>query len=157
MSENIRKMIDKVKNFKSFINEDTNKVPNELYHYTSEVSFDRIMDSNRIVPSEKYGNRLSTTSDEDYHKKQHGLHRGNLAVRLTLDTDKLTEDGYNFIPFDHRTRQNKIGDEFEYVVSKPIENIKKYIKYITIFENPPELGYIDKVNTDYANKYYNLT
>jgi hypothetical protein len=156
MSEDIRKMIDKVKNFKQFINEDTDKTPNELYHYTSEVKFDRIMDSNRMIPSEKYDNRLSTTSDENYHRKEQGLDYGNLTVRITLDNDKLMDDGYIFIPFDHSTKQNKIGREFEYIISEPIENIKKYIKYITIFENPAKLGYIDKVTTDYANKYYNL-
>ena len=69
MSKDIREMIDKVKNFKQFVNEDTDKTPNQLYHYTSEVKFDRIMDSNRMIPSEKYGNRLSTTSDENYHRK----------------------------------------------------------------------------------------
>ena len=157
MSKDIREMIDKVKNFKQFVNEDIDKTPNELYHYTSGVKFDRIMDSNRMMPSERYGNRLSTTSDENYHKKEHGLDYGNLAFRITFDNNKLKNDGYIFIPFDHSTKQNKVGKEFEYVISEPIENIKKYIKFITIFENPPKLGYVDKVNTDYANKYYNLT
>jgi hypothetical protein len=141
---------------REFLNENIDKTPNELYHYTSEVNFERIMDSNRMIPSERYSNRLSTTSDENYHRKEHGLDYGNLTVRITLDIDKLIYDGYIFIPFDHNTKQNKIGSEFEYIISEPIENIKKYIKYITIFENPSKLGYIDKVNTDYANKYYNL-
>jgi hypothetical protein len=134
----------------------SNKTPNELYHYTSEVNFDRIMDNNRMIPSKKYGNRLSTTSDENYHTKEHGLDYENLTIRITLDNDKLMYDDYIFIPFDHSTKQNKIGREFEYIISEPIKNIKKYIKYITIFENPPKLGYIDKASTDYANKYYNL-
>jgi hypothetical protein len=137
-------------------NEDINNTVHELYHYTSEINFDKIMDSNKINTSKRYGNRLSVTSDDNYHRKNNGLDYENLKVRITLDNDKLINDGIIFTPFDHNTKQNKLGKEFEYIISTPIENIKKYIKYITIFENPPKLGYVDKKNTDYANKYYNF-
>lgn len=129
-------------------------IPKELYHYTSEINFDRIFDSNILNPSQKYGNRLSFTSDSEYHKKEHGLDYGNTNVRITFDNEKLISDGYSFSPFDHSLKQNKIGKEFEYVISTPIENVKKYIKNITIFEGNAILGYIDKTATDYVNKYY---
>jgi GNAT superfamily N-acetyltransferase len=134
--------------------DDGGKIPKELYHYTSEINFDRIFDSNILNPSQKYGNRLSFTSDSEYHKKEHGLDYGNTNVRITFDNEKLLSDGYLFSPFDHSLKQNKIGKEFEYVISTPIENVKKYIKNITIFEGNAILGYIDKTATDDANKYY---
>lgn len=133
---------------------DGGNIPKELYHYTSETNFDRIFDSNILNPSQKYGNRLSFTSDSEYHKKEHGLDYGNTNVRITFDNEKLISDGYSFSPFDHSSKQNKIGKEFEYIISTPIKNVKKYIKNITIFEGNSRLGYIDKTATDDANKYY---
>jgi hypothetical protein len=133
---------------------DGGSIPKELYHYTNETNFDRIFDSNILNPSQKYGNRLSFTSDSEYHKKGHGLDYGNTNVRITFDNEKLISDGYSFSPFDHSSKQNKIGKEFEYIISIPIKNVKKYIKNITIFKGNAIVGEIDKTTTDYANKYY---
>ena len=129
-------------------------IQKELYHYTSETNFDRIFDSNILNTSQKYGHRLSFTSDSEYHKKQHGLDYGNTNVRITFDNEKLISDGYSFSPFDHSLKQNKIGKEFEYVISIPIKNVKKYIKNITIFKGNAIVGQIDETATNYANKYY---
>ena len=133
---------------------DGGSIPKELYHYTSETNFDRIFDSNILNPSQKYGNRLSFTSDSEYHKKEHGLDYGNTNVRITFDNEKLISDGYSFSQFDHSSKQNKIGKEFEYIISIPIKNVKKYIKSITFFKGNAIVGEIDKTTTDYANKYY---
>ena len=152
--EFINEKIEYYKEKSNILFDDGGKIPKELYHYTSEKNFDRIFDSNILNPSQKYGNRLSFTSDSEYHKKEHGLDYGNTNVRITFDNEKLLSDGYSFSPFDHSLNQNKIGKEFEYVISTPIENVKKYIKNITIFEGNAILGYIDKNATDYANKYY---
>ena len=152
--EFINEKIEYYKEKSDILFDDGGKIPKELYHYTSEKNFDRIFDSNILNPSQKYGNRLSFTSDSEYHKKEHGLDYGNTNVRITFDNGKLLSDGYSFSQFDHSLNQNKIGKEFEYVISTPIENVKKYIKNITIFEGNAILGYIDKNATDYANKYY---
>jgi len=100
----MRKMIDKMKTLKKFVNENVDgglekihqNIPDELYHYTSELNFDKIMDTNQLKPSEKYGNRLSVTSDVNYHKNEHGLNYGNTKLRITLDNNKLKNDGYVF-------------------------------------------------------------
>ena len=134
--------------------ENGGNVSKELYHYTSEINFDRIFDSNILNPSQKYGNRLSFTSDSEYHKKEHGLDYRKTNVRITFDNEKLISDGYSFSQFDHSSKQDKIGKEFEYIIRVPIKNVKKYIKNITIFKGNAIVGQIDKTATDYANKYY---
>jgi len=59
-------------------------------------------------------------------------------------------------PFNHNTQQNEVGNEFEYVITKNIENINKYITYITIFAGAPKLDYVDVEMTNYTNKYYGI-
>jgi len=48
MSKEIRQMIDKFKNFKQFINEQTEQTSNTIYHFVDEKKFVNILSKNEL-------------------------------------------------------------------------------------------------------------
>ena len=134
MSKDIREMIDKVKNFKQFINEQKNV--GLLYHFTNTNSLNKILEEDKMNGSfmyeendvELYGVSTTRNKNLNYDKNKNN-------IRITLNGDKLSNN-YKIKPRDYWNREYNVPDnpqtidEDEEVILTPkgyITNIKNYI------------------------------
>lgn len=134
MSKEMREQIDRVKNFKQFINEQKNV--GFLYHFTNSNSLNKILEEDKMTGSfmyeengvEFYGVSTTRNKNLNYDKNKNN-------IRITLNGDKLSNN-YKIMPRDYWNREYNVPDnpqtidEDEEVILTPkhhIFNIKTYI------------------------------
>ena len=130
----MREQIDRVKNFKQFINEQKNV--GFLYHFTNSNSLNKILEEDKMTGSfmyeengvEFYGVSTTRNKNLNYDKNKNN-------IRITLNGDKLSNN-YKIMPRDYWNREYNVPDnpqtidEDEEVILTPkhhIFNIKTYI------------------------------
>lgn len=114
-----------------------------LYHFTSIPRALSIMKDNKLKISTSSRPAISFTRNKNYGKSvRYGL-TGGLDVRFTIDGDLLSTrykvQPYQYHFYDYTDVENK--DEAEEIVTKPIENIKRYVLKIDLLVNQEQFEY----------------
>jgi hypothetical protein len=123
-----------VQTFESFKHEHIleSKQIGVLYHYTTLHNLFRILNSNILKYSSNHDS-ISFTRDKNAYKS---IAR-RYACRIVIDGDKLSNN-YKIKPYQDYYDSNikiKIPDEQEErIINKNINDIKKYILYVDLFE-----------------------
>jgi hypothetical protein len=121
MSEDIRKMIDKVKNFKQFVNE---SVVDNIWYHASPNKFDVFDVTNDI--GYHFGTKEQAVDRMKQQKIKHFfLYKVKLNIKNTLRTiDKKTWFGLNLLDI---LSVNKLVNRKEML--EKLDNLKKQYKY----------------------------
>ena len=101
MSEDIRKMIDKVKNFKQFINEQSEQQSNTIYHFVDEKKLLNILIKNELKPRWKHyiesEDRIVIGTSFTWDLKHNTISNMDYPIKLIFDRSKLQNDYNSFL------------------------------------------------------------
>lgn len=101
MSEDIRKMIDKVKNFKQFIKEQTEQQSSEIYHFVDEKKFVNILTKNELKPRWKHYiesvDRIVIGTSFTWDLNHNTVSNMEYPIKLIFDRSKLEQDYNSFL------------------------------------------------------------
>lgn len=131
----------------------------DLYHFTDVKSLLKIIEDNQLGEDSA---EVSLTRNKNLNKHSIGKHK---TVKIVIDGNKLRHN-YKLRPYhwgsdtfwkSSGSDPAKFNDEFEEQTEKPIKNLIKYVKEITV----PEVDlwdYLDEDNWEYLGpvcRYFN--
>ena len=127
----------------------------DLYHFTSEAGAIGILKDNKLNGSKSISKKqISFTRNKNYLTQTDVGGKSTIMIRIAVDGEKLSNkykvQPTNFFPGRYGEKGIR-QDEFEEIIKKDgIDNIKNYIKEITI-DRDGLIEYTDSVN------YLNIT
>lgn len=143
------KTIDLFENFINYLTDEPN--PKVLYHFTKSEAAYSILKTNTLKGMDNF--QVSFTSDASYHGKGFQPEERTRCM-FAFDADKLSED-YAIERYvydkDNSADFYDYIDECEWIIKNQVDNISKYLLYISSVEDKMSQEDLDRIRRDFPD------